>query len=136
MQRLSRRAVFPFLKFPGVDTILGPEMKSTGEVMGVGATFAEAFVKSQLAASVKLPKDAGATQAEAFEATRPQLRVGMTELEEARDKVRWGRAKKSRVVDQKEREITAYHEAGHAIVVSMNPSGTIMNTRTWGYSTM
>jgi len=48
---------FPFIKFPGVDTILGPEMKSTGEVMGVGETFAEAFVKSQLAASVKLPKD-------------------------------------------------------------------------------
>ena len=50
-----KEAVFPFVKFPGVDTILGPEMKSTGEVMGVGATFAEAFVKSQLAASVKLP---------------------------------------------------------------------------------
>jgi len=52
-----KEAVFPFIKFPGVDTILGPEMKSTGEVMGVGETFAEAFVKSQLAASVKLPKD-------------------------------------------------------------------------------
>ena len=52
-----KEAVFPFIKFPGVDTILGPEMKSTGEVMGVGDTFAEAFVKSQLAASVKLPKD-------------------------------------------------------------------------------
>ncbi|MBI4809325.1 MAG: carbamoyl-phosphate synthase large subunit [Nitrosomonadales bacterium] len=51
-----KEAVFPFIKFPGVDTILGPEMKSTGEVMGVGDTFAEAFVKSQLAASVKLPK--------------------------------------------------------------------------------
>ena len=51
-----KEAVFPFIKFPGVDTILGPEMKSTGEVMGVGTTFAEAFVKSQLAASVKLPK--------------------------------------------------------------------------------
>jgi carbamoyl-phosphate synthase large subunit len=50
-----KEAVFPFLKFPGVDTILGPEMKSTGEVMGVGETFAEAFVKSQLAAGVKLP---------------------------------------------------------------------------------
>jgi carbamoyl-phosphate synthase large subunit len=47
--------VFPFSKFPGVDTILGPEMKSTGEVMGVGETFAEAFVKSQLAAGVRLP---------------------------------------------------------------------------------
>jgi carbamoyl-phosphate synthase large subunit len=51
-----KEAVFPFIKFPGVDTILGPEMKSTGEVMGVGATFAEAFVKAQLGASEKLPK--------------------------------------------------------------------------------
>jgi carbamoyl-phosphate synthase large subunit len=51
-----KEAVFPFIKFPGVDTILGPEMKSTGEVMGVGATFGEAFVKSQLAAGIKLPK--------------------------------------------------------------------------------
>lgn len=50
-----KEAVFPFVKFPGVDTILGPEMKSTGEVMGVGETFAEAFVKSQLAAGVRLP---------------------------------------------------------------------------------
>jgi carbamoyl-phosphate synthase large subunit len=50
-----KEAVFPFIKFPGADTILGPEMKSTGEVMGVGRTFAEAFVKSQLAASAKLP---------------------------------------------------------------------------------
>jgi len=51
-----KEAVFPFIKFPGVDTILGPEMKSTGEVMGVGPTFAEAFIKSQLAASMNLPK--------------------------------------------------------------------------------
>jgi len=50
-----KEAVFPFVKFPGVDTILGPEMKSTGEVMGVGKSFGEAFVKSQLAASVLLP---------------------------------------------------------------------------------
>jgi carbamoyl-phosphate synthase large subunit len=50
-----KEAVFPFIKFPGVDTILGPEMKSTGEVMGVGHSFAEAFVKSQLAANVRLP---------------------------------------------------------------------------------
>ncbi|MGB7481968.1 MAG: carbamoyl-phosphate synthase large subunit [Burkholderiaceae bacterium] len=50
-----KEAVFPFVKFPGVDTILGPEMKSTGEVMGVGLTFGEAFVKSQLGAGVKLP---------------------------------------------------------------------------------
>ncbi len=51
-----KEAVFPFAKFQGVDTLLGPEMKSTGEVMGIGETFAEAFVKSQLAAGVKLPK--------------------------------------------------------------------------------
>ncbi|HEY5633017.1 MAG TPA: carbamoyl-phosphate synthase large subunit [Burkholderiaceae bacterium] len=50
-----KEAVFPFVKFPGVDTILGPEMKSTGEVMGVAYTFAEAFVKSQMAAGVHLP---------------------------------------------------------------------------------
>ncbi|TAM89629.1 MAG: carbamoyl-phosphate synthase large subunit [Candidimonas sp.] len=51
-----KEAVFPFVKFPGVDTILGPEMKSTGEVMGVGESFAEAFVKSQLAAGASLPE--------------------------------------------------------------------------------
>jgi carbamoyl-phosphate synthase large subunit len=51
-----KESVFPFVKFPGVDTILGPEMKSTGEVMGVGQTFGEAFIKSQVAAGVKLPK--------------------------------------------------------------------------------
>lgn len=50
-----KEAVFPFNKFPGVDTILGPEMKSTGEVMGVGRTFAEAFVKSQIGAGIRLP---------------------------------------------------------------------------------
>jgi carbamoyl-phosphate synthase large subunit len=55
-----KEAVFPFVKFPGVDTILGPEMKSTGEVMGVGKTFGEAFVKSQLGASVKLPEQGNA----------------------------------------------------------------------------
>jgi len=51
-----KEAVFPFVKFPGVDTILGPEMKSTGEVMGVGKTFGEAFVKSQIGAGTVLPK--------------------------------------------------------------------------------
>jgi carbamoyl-phosphate synthase large subunit len=51
-----KEAVFPFAKFPGVDTVLGPEMKSTGEVMGVGATFGAAFRKAQLAANVRLPR--------------------------------------------------------------------------------
>ncbi len=51
--------VFPFAKFPGVDPALGPEMRSTGEVMGVGASFGEAFAKAQLAAGTPIP-DAGA----------------------------------------------------------------------------
>lgn len=50
-----KEAVFPFNKFPGVDPILGPEMKSTGEVMGVGKTFAEAYAKSQLGAGESIP---------------------------------------------------------------------------------
>jgi carbamoyl-phosphate synthase large subunit len=50
-----KEAVFPFNKFPGVDPILGPEMRSTGEVMGVGATFGEAMLKSQLGAGSRLP---------------------------------------------------------------------------------
>ncbi|MDI9335097.1 MAG: carbamoyl-phosphate synthase large subunit [Cytophagales bacterium] len=51
-----KEAVFPFVKFPGVDTILGPEMKSTGEVMGVGDTFGEAFIKSQIGAGTRIPR--------------------------------------------------------------------------------
>ncbi|MEY2771419.1 MAG: Carbamoyl-phosphate synthase large chain [Pseudomonadota bacterium] len=57
-----KEAVFPFVKFPGVDTILGPEMKSTGEVMGVGKTFGEAFVKSQLGAGTRLPRPTDAVR--------------------------------------------------------------------------
>ena len=51
-----KEAVFPFLKFPGVDTVLGPEMKSTGEVMGIGDSFGEAFAKAELAAGTVLPQ--------------------------------------------------------------------------------
>jgi carbamoyl-phosphate synthase large subunit len=50
-----KEAVFPFVKFPGVDTILGPEMRSTGEVMGIDRTFEAAFAKSQIAAGTRLP---------------------------------------------------------------------------------
>jgi carbamoyl-phosphate synthase large subunit len=50
-----KESVFPFVKFPGVDPLLGPEMKSTGEVMGVGASFGAAFAKAQLAAGADLP---------------------------------------------------------------------------------
>lgn len=55
-----KESVFPFIKFPGVDPILGPEMKSTGEAMGLGKTFGEAFGKSQLSAGVQLPKSGNA----------------------------------------------------------------------------
>ena len=51
-----KESVFPFVKFPGVDPLLGPEMKSTGEVMGVGRSFGEAFAKAQLGAGVELPE--------------------------------------------------------------------------------
>lgn len=54
-----KEAVFPFNKFPGVDPILGPEMKSTGEVMGTGATFGEAFMKAQIGAGEKMPAPGG-----------------------------------------------------------------------------
>jgi carbamoyl-phosphate synthase large subunit len=50
-----KEAVLPFSRFPGVDTLLGPEMRSTGEVMGIGESFGIAFAKSQLAAGTRLP---------------------------------------------------------------------------------
>ena len=52
-----KEAVFPFIKFPGVDTVLGPEMKSTGEVMGVGKTFGEAFDKASKASGNTIPRE-------------------------------------------------------------------------------
>jgi carbamoyl-phosphate synthase large subunit len=55
-----KEAVFPFIKFPGSDPILGPEMKSTGEVMGVGRSFGEAYAKAQLASGVVLPRQGAA----------------------------------------------------------------------------
>jgi len=51
-----KESVFPFIRFPGVDAILGPEMKSTGEVMGIDSTFGAAYAKSQIAAGQRLPK--------------------------------------------------------------------------------
>ncbi|MCP5089707.1 MAG: carbamoyl-phosphate synthase large subunit [Gammaproteobacteria bacterium] len=55
-----KESVFPFIKFQGSDPILGPEMKSTGEVMGVGRTFGEAYAKAQLASGVYLPRQGAA----------------------------------------------------------------------------
>jgi carbamoyl-phosphate synthase large subunit len=66
-----KEAVFPFLKFPGVDTVLGPEMKSTGEVMGIGPSFGVAFAKAELAAGTVLPR--GGT---AFISVRDEDRAG------------------------------------------------------------
>jgi len=74
-----KEAVFPFRKFPGVDTILGPEMKSTGEVMGIGDNFGEAFVKSQLASSSELPKPGG----RAFVSVRAGDRDAIVEVAQA-----------------------------------------------------
>jgi len=55
-----KESVFPFIKFPGADPILGPEMKSTGEVMGIGRSFGEAYAKAQLASGVILPRQGAA----------------------------------------------------------------------------
>src|ERR1051325_10222964 len=55
-QFFVKSPVFPFNKFPGVDPALGPEMRSTGEVMGVGENFGEAFAKAQLSAGTPLPE--------------------------------------------------------------------------------
>jgi carbamoyl-phosphate synthase large subunit len=73
-----KEAVFPFIKFPGVDTILGPEMKSTGEVMGIGSTFAEAFVKAQLGSGDVLPKGG-----KAFISVRREDRERVVEIAQA-----------------------------------------------------
>jgi carbamoyl-phosphate synthase large subunit len=80
-----KEAVFPFVKFPGVDPLLGPEMKSTGEVMGVGRTFGEAFAKAQLGAGDQLPRGGrafisvrDADKAKVVEIARDLDRLGFT----------------------------------------------------------
>ena len=70
-----KEAVFPFIKFPGSDPILGPEMKSTGEVMGVGRSFGEAYAKAQLASGVVLPR-----QGVALLSVRDRDKTGAIEL--------------------------------------------------------
>ncbi|ASJ72386.1 carbamoyl-phosphate synthase large subunit [Granulosicoccus antarcticus] len=78
-----KESVFPFAKFPGVDTLLGPEMKSTGEVMGSGRTFGEAFYKASLGASSELPESGVA-----FISVRDQDKSGVVDV--ARSLVRAG----------------------------------------------
>ena len=70
-----KEAVFPFNKFPGIDPILGPEMKSTGEVMGVGETFAEAYAKAQLGAGDEIP-----THGTAFISVRDPDKAGVADI--------------------------------------------------------
>ncbi len=70
-----KEVVFPFVKFEGVDTILGPEMRSTGEVMGIDLDFARAFAKSQMAAGIKLP-----TRGVAFLSVRELDKPGLVEI--------------------------------------------------------
>ena len=70
-----KEAIFPFIKFPGVDPILGPEMKSTGEVMGVGKTFAEAYAKAQMGAGEKF-----ATSGNVFISVREADKPGVAEV--------------------------------------------------------
>jgi len=82
-----KEAVFPFVKFPGVDTVLGPEMRSTGEVMGLAADFATAFAKAEIAAGTRLP-DGGtaflsvrdADKPAAAEVARRLIELGFTVL--------------------------------------------------------
>lgn len=77
-----KEAVFPFIKFPGVDTVLGPEMRSTSEVMGVGATFAEAFLKAQLGANERIPKT-GKVFLSVNDADKPRLLPIARQLQES-----------------------------------------------------
>jgi carbamoyl-phosphate synthase large subunit len=68
-----KEAVFPFIKFPGVDTLLGPEMKSTGEVMGVGESFGEAYAKAQEGAGSLLPRRGGKAMLSVREVDKTRL---------------------------------------------------------------
>lgn len=67
-----KEAVFPFIKFPGVDPLLGPEMRSTGEVMGIGRSFGEAYAKAQRAAGVRLPHE-GVTLISIRDVDKPKI---------------------------------------------------------------
>ena len=76
-----KEAVFPFARFPGVDPVLSPEMKSTGEVMGIDATFAMAFAKSQIGAGTRLP-DGGVAFVSVKDGDKPVILVAVKKLVE------------------------------------------------------
>ena len=67
--------MFPFARFPGVDTVLGPEMKSTGEVMGIDHSFAVAFAKSQIGGGSRLPRE-GTVFVSVRDADKPRILDG------------------------------------------------------------
>jgi carbamoyl-phosphate synthase large subunit len=71
-----KEAVFPFARFPGVDTVLGPEMKSTGEVMGIDHSFAVAFAKSQIGGGSRLPRE-GSVFVSVRDADKPRILEAM-----------------------------------------------------------
>ncbi|RYE07331.1 MAG: carbamoyl-phosphate synthase large subunit [Hyphomicrobiales bacterium] len=81
-----KEAVFPFARFPGVDTVLGPEMKSTGEVIGLDYNFAIAFAKSQLGAGMKVPRE-GTVFVSVRDEDKPLIRSVMRDLEGAGFKI-------------------------------------------------
>jgi carbamoyl-phosphate synthase large subunit len=76
-----KEAVFPFVKFPGADTLLGPEMKSTGEVMGIDSDFGRAYAKSQIQAGNSLP-ERGSVLVSVREEDRPEVGAAVRELAE------------------------------------------------------
>ena len=112
-----KEAVFPFNKFPGVDMILGPEMKSTGEVMGAGKTFAEAFIKSQIAAGIRLPR-----QGTVFISVRDEDKSTVLEMARILTKLRFalvatkGTAEVIRMAGMKVRIVNKVMEGGPHIV--------------------
>jgi carbamoyl-phosphate synthase large subunit len=77
-----KEAVFPFVKFPGVDTVLGPEMKSTGEVMGIDSDFGRAYAKAQIAAGNPIPEE-GRVLVSIRRSDRPRLGEAMKEIADA-----------------------------------------------------
>ena len=74
-----KEAVFPFARFPGVDPVLSPEMKSTGEVMGIDSDFATAFAKAQIGAGMKLPQS-GTLFVSVKDSDKPVILPGVVQL--------------------------------------------------------
>lgn len=126
-----KEAVFPFVKFPGVDTILGPEMKSTGEVMGVGKSFGEAFVKSQIAASAFLP-DSGTAFISVKSQDKPQAAELAAKLIELGFKIVATRGTSAAIAEQglQVQTINKYTEGRPNIVdmIKNNEISLVINT--------